>query len=144
MISEEDKLLLKAARLGYMSVVAAVLKAGANVEALDKWGHTALYIAAREGHIDVVNFLINAGADINAHGKTGWTPLIVSVLWVRTEVVQLLIDKGADREIRTDESKTALQHAEECFNIVCDPFSECDDLAFSIAEYRKIKEILQQ
>jgi hypothetical protein len=37
---------------------------GANVNAKDEYGSTALMLAAKEGHLDVVRFLVEHGADI--------------------------------------------------------------------------------
>ena len=41
------------------------MRSGANVNARDTYGYTALMTAAGKGHFDCVKILIEAGADVN-------------------------------------------------------------------------------
>ena len=53
----------------------ALIKAGADVNAKEKYGGTPLYLAACFGHTEIALALIKAGADINAKEEYGGTPL---------------------------------------------------------------------
>jgi len=56
--------------------VELLLKKGANVNAKDKYGGTALMYAAVKGHKEVVELLIENGADVNAKNIMGKTALM--------------------------------------------------------------------
>ena len=47
-----------------------LIEKGADVNAQDKKGGTALIKASEHGHTDLTELLINAGADVNA--QTNW------------------------------------------------------------------------
>ena len=65
-----------AARLGKADTVRALIRAGAEVNARDEEGDTALHDAARHAESRaVVDALLNGGADVtlrNTHGKSAW------------------------------------------------------------------------
>ena len=68
--SDEDFLTLCAT--GTPQQIAAALKNGANVNAANSKGHTALMMAAMHNtHYQVIGLLINSGAEVNAKSKTG-------------------------------------------------------------------------
>ncbi len=60
-----------ASESGQVQMVAALLAAGAAVDAADHYGATALLFAARDGHLEVVQALVAAGADVNMRGWNG-------------------------------------------------------------------------
>jgi ankyrin repeat protein len=62
-ISEKDQQLIDAAEKGDIKKVKALIKAGADVNAKDKEGGTALMYAKNEGHGDIVKILKAAGAN---------------------------------------------------------------------------------
>ena len=88
--------LIEAAKQGDTATVEALLEQGADVNARERKGQTALIRAALLGHTDTVQALLAAGADVNAKGKLGWTAL----MWVagkgHTDTVQALLAAGAD------------------------------------------------
>ena len=92
----KNKKLLKAISEGKSSEVAQLLHKGADENAKEKNGDTALIIAARGRNIDVVELLINAGADVNANNNSGDTALIVALKRGNTTIIELLIEAGAD------------------------------------------------
>ena len=67
--------LLEAAESGDISEVENLLARGADVNATDKYGITALHWAAKAGKTEVVEALVIAGADVNATDNDGETVL---------------------------------------------------------------------
>src|SRR5688572_20295493 len=63
---------------------------GADVDARDEHGQTALMIAAVAGHGAVVEWLIRQGADLNHTAKYGLSALILGVINGHMEVVRML------------------------------------------------------
>lgn len=59
-------------------VMDALVKAGANVNAQNDRGITALYFAAATGHEAQVKYLLAHGADREIASKNGWSPLRIS------------------------------------------------------------------
>ena len=49
-----------------VETVKLLLKAGANVDAADEDGDTALTLAACNGHVEMVKLLLKAGANVDA------------------------------------------------------------------------------
>ena len=67
--------LIRAAKIGNLEVVAALLDAGAAVDTPDSgFQQTPLMAAARGGYAPVVKLLIEHGAKVNAQTRTGPTP----------------------------------------------------------------------
>jgi len=77
-------------------VVEQLLRAGAQSEAANKKGGTALVTASSEGHVEVVRLLLAAGADVNAAYNNGHTSLIAAASHGHEGVVRLLLNAGAD------------------------------------------------
>jgi len=61
----EDKNLLDATRSGNLTLVKDLVAKGANVNAINEDGNTALLIATLKGHGAIVRFLLEKGADPN-------------------------------------------------------------------------------
>ena len=57
--------LIKAAHDGQTEKVLDLIKAGADVNAKDNYGNTALILAAAKGHTEIVDLLKSAGAKDN-------------------------------------------------------------------------------
>ena len=86
----------KAATAGDVAKLNRLIKAGADVNAVNEDGWTPLHSAVYGGHTDAVIALIKAGADINAVNEIGWTPLHNAAYSGHTDAIIALIKAGAD------------------------------------------------
>jgi uncharacterized protein len=113
---EKNVQLVKAAERGNLADVQDALNGGADVNAKDIFGWTALMRASYGGYTygryaEVVKLLLDKGANVNIKTKEGITALMEASSGGYAEVVKLLLDKGADVNIKTDEGITALMEA---------------------------------
>jgi ankyrin repeat protein len=89
--------LIQAAQGDNVAVVQQLLTRGADIEARDKNGYTALIMASFHGRNEVVMLLLDKGANTEARTtEFGWTALILAAWQGKTEVVRLLLAKGAN------------------------------------------------
>src|SRR4030095_1628211 len=87
--------LWRVAGSGDVSRLEQVLAEGADVNAGDRTGMTALMRAAYHGQLPVVRALIEHGADLNAVDSGGLTALMVAKHAGREEIVNALVSSGA-------------------------------------------------
>ena len=85
-----------------------LLKKGADLEARNKYGDTALILAARDGHLEVVKYLAELGADVNAKVSYGGTALMKAAIGEHLDVVKYLAECGADLDVKDEDGRTAL------------------------------------
>ena len=108
-------LLRYAAGKGDTENLRCLLGAGADVNAADDDGFTALMAAARGGHTDTARLLIEKGANVNATNESHGRSALLHAIWEKdehTDTVRLLIEKGADVNIAdTIEGNTAYRTA---------------------------------
>jgi serine/threonine/tyrosine protein kinase RAD53 len=62
-------------------VLECLLDRGAEIEATDRYGWTALTTAAQSGGREVIECLLDRGADVEARGGSGFTALIAEHSW---------------------------------------------------------------
>jgi ankyrin repeat protein/uncharacterized caspase-like protein len=89
--SSDDMALWAAAAGGNTREVQRLISWGADVNAKDMMGGTALDKATTNGHAETVGFLLNQGADVNSRDKGGRTALDIAVdkrLWEIVKVLQ--------------------------------------------------------
>jgi len=84
----------------YTNVVAMLLQHGADVNAQDEGGMSALHCAAYKGQIETARLLIQHGADLSLTNSYGFTPLREAVGKGPPELVALLLDSGASVSVR--------------------------------------------
>lgn len=87
--------LMAASERGQKLVVERLLKANADVHALNQFGWDALMLAAVNGHQDVVRLLIAAGANVRYRSPSGETALLLAERGNHSEVVRILREAGA-------------------------------------------------
>ncbi|RYV01110.1 hypothetical protein SOPP22_16245 [Shewanella sp. OPT22] len=96
---------------GGISACRFLLSSGADVNAKNKRGESALSKAVAHGNIKIVELLLKYEADINHQDGDGFTPLMRAVLSGDIELVDVLQKNGADLNIRNKQGLTALNCA---------------------------------
>src|SRR6185503_20111147 len=86
-----------AAMRGDAEAVRALIRSGADVNAAQGDGMTALHWAAMSGNRDIAFAVLTAGAMVDARTRLGdYTPLHLAAQESRADVVALLLGAGAD------------------------------------------------
>ena len=86
-----------------------LIEAGANVNAQNKIGQTALHYALKTNHPDIAKKLLDKKADMTLReAGTGVTPLHVAAQYGHSEVVEKMVKQGADIEIKDNAGCTPL------------------------------------
>lgn len=96
---------------GSVKSLALLIDYGADVDALDKWGKTALSIAAANNPRPTdIRTLIEAGANLEISSEAGnqETPLFLAAEKNSVTIVKLLLQAGADPQAVSSEGETAL------------------------------------
>ena len=101
-----------------INAVKQCLAEGANVNATNRFGETALIVASTKGNLEIIKYLVKQGANVNAKNKIyGTTPLIYASTYIgnnkkqRLKIAKYLIEKGAKVNARTNYNDTALIRA---------------------------------
>ncbi|MGH9331871.1 MAG: ankyrin repeat domain-containing protein, partial [Vicinamibacterales bacterium] len=101
-----------AAMQGEREAVRSLLKQGADVNAAQGDGMTALHWAARHADAELARMLVYAGANLKATTRLGgYTPLIMASQIGDTAVIEALVKAGADPKIATTNGTTPLMLA---------------------------------
>eukprot|EP00054_Salpingoeca_dolichothecata_P010551 m.58832 g.58832 ORF g.58832 m.58832 type:complete len:336 (-) comp19049_c0_seq2:120-1127(-) len=105
---DDIPLLVDASYHGAPAVVKVLLQSGANVNATDKTGNTALSQASQTNHLEVVKILVGAGADLNMQNRYGASALVKASCSGHLEVAKVLVAAGADLNLYNGNGITAL------------------------------------
>ncbi len=109
--SGPDASLIDAARVGDAAAVRSLLDRGADVNAAQGDGMTALHWAADRGHTEVAELLIWASADLEATTRIGsYTPLHIASRGGHGPVVSRLLAAGGDSGAVTTNSGVTPLH----------------------------------
>jgi len=92
---EASRRLVAAVAQGDATQVAALVRAGADPDAVDRSGWTGLHLAAETGDLALARLLLDAGAHPDLRSRARGTPLDVAERGGRTEMARLLRLHGA-------------------------------------------------
>lgn len=88
--------LMQASLAGQLEVARLLIAKGADIEARNRYGRTALILVGRErGDVEMAKLLLDAGAGINAADRSGDTALDLAAWRGFDALVDLLLDRGA-------------------------------------------------
>ncbi len=110
-------LLSWAAQNGSAEIVQALIDSGADLNAADAIGHTALMRATDMDKRDVAAVLLKAKADPNAESQNGDTALSLAIQSGYGDMVKLLVEGGADVNLSTKEGDSYVLAAAQSGNL---------------------------
>lgn len=87
--------------------VQKLLDRGADVNAQDYDGDSALHGAAQNGNIEIIDLLVAKGANLNLKNKVGGTPLMWAAVYGHENAARRLLEHGADPSLKDADGKTA-------------------------------------
>ncbi|MBA3765553.1 MAG: ankyrin repeat domain-containing protein [Acidobacteria bacterium] len=145
----------EAVKNGNRQIVRALLDAGAEINARNSLGQTALMILDEDASEDLVWDLVAAGAKINLRDEDGDTALILAASWSKAEILRALLNAGARVNAKNKEGETALMKAAaegdlESVKLLIDSGAEINrknnsgETALKLAEDNKHAEVVQQ
>jgi ankyrin repeat protein len=98
-----DKALRAAVEGGDQGELRRLCAQGAEINATDKGGCSAVWLAAWNDHKNCIQALSELGADINICGNDGLSPVYIAVRHNHVDCLRLLGELGADpNKCRTD------------------------------------------
>ena len=134
-------LLIVAARCGKTRIMDLLLTRGADIDATDADGRTAVYELLNywvtHGSLPALKMLLSHGADVNKTKQSGFlvgqTPLMTAITF-GPDVVRMLLRAGADPEHRAHDLGLANSTAEE--QARSDPYSQRSESADLLRDVR--------
>jgi ankyrin repeat protein len=99
---------LHAALRGNIKAAEQLLRTGADPNARNEDGKTALNLACYYGYAAIAQLMLQHGADVNAADKDGWTPLHEACYHALVDTVYFLLQHGAQPGIKATDGQTAL------------------------------------
>lgn len=103
--------IIEAARNQDAEAVRTLIADGADVNARQPDGATALHWAAYRDDLEIADLLIDAGADVTAANELGATPLWLAADNSSARMVERLLDAGADPNVTLPEGETPIMTA---------------------------------
>ena len=107
--------LLMASYEGNAERIKELLRKGADINARDRRGRTALMNASSDGNKNIVEFLLDAGAKVDMRDREGNTALLIASrnaygdsIEENKAIIRLLIKRGADLRLKNKKGLTAL------------------------------------
>ena len=105
--------IVREAAFGNADSVRNLAKSGADVNAVDENGDTAVVVASANGHKEAVAALIEFGANINQSDGKGETAIAAAIRAQNSEMVKTLYEKGADLNQAVKSGETPLMLASQ-------------------------------
>ena len=102
---------IEAVKAGDLSMAGKLIEKGANVNAPQGDGATALHWASHRNDLEAAKLLIAAGADVNAANELGATPLWLAAINGSAATVKLLLEAGANPNVALKLGETPLMAA---------------------------------
>jgi ankyrin repeat protein len=107
-VGDASKTGLRPIHLASVKSIPVLIAAGADINAKDEDGRTALHRAAREGRNDVVAELIRNNASVHSTDNRGRTPLHLAAMATGADaVIETLLAAGAMKSTRDNDGMTA-------------------------------------
>ena len=101
--------ILTASRNGNLITLNKLINEGANVNARNRNGTTAIMIAAMYGNHRTIDILVSRGANVNAKNIDGTTALMFAVRGGSVPCIRTLLDASADIGAVDNNGKSALE-----------------------------------
>jgi len=108
---ENFTVLMVATQYRDLETVRFLVENGADVNAQDKNGVSALAKAVALKFPDIVQFFVDNSANINSSNSLGFTPLMSAAYIGNAEIVRILLKAGADINQRNTDGNTAIMIA---------------------------------
>jgi ankyrin repeat protein len=83
-----------AARKGFLPTIECLVAKGAELEARNSDGNTALHLTSRKGWLTSVKYLLQKGANMQAKNNAGDTALHLASKEGHSSTLQYLVEKG--------------------------------------------------
>ena len=117
--------LILAAWWGRTEIVNELINAGANIDARDDDGNSALLGASFRADLGLIKSLVAAGAEINTYNKKKETPLHIAASRNRPALAAYLLQLGAPIDVKDAEGNTPLKlsvelEASSCVELLLD------------------------
>jgi len=103
--------LIEAVKQRNVEHLKALLGIGANVNAPEPDGTTALHWAAHQGELTILNLLLDAGANGTASNRYGMTPLLLACENGKPDVIERLLKAGVEPNNTPPDAQTPLMTA---------------------------------
>jgi ankyrin repeat protein len=101
--------MMRAALIGDVAALAAMIERGVDPNARDAGGRTVLMEAAFSGHTDAAAFLLERGANPELTDNAGWTALMEAASKGHTDTVRVLLLFGANAAYHNGKGWNALR-----------------------------------
>ncbi|MCG2589978.1 ankyrin repeat domain-containing protein [Rhodohalobacter sulfatireducens] len=104
--SNHEKKMFEALKMNDISSIHKFIEDGADINAQNNKGNTALHYAISEGNEEMVKSLIKLGANVNEMNAHYNTPLTIAIINERNQVVDILLQAGANPNYGNNDKMT--------------------------------------